>query len=145
MDFDGEKLILKIPSFPHEVLHKIFFQNQNSVLCQLVEPTGSADIDLFGKTQSKSPDLSFGETKKEKGDSDRQADHDDDVDSSPTVVVEVGFSETLKKMNFDAARLLLGNYIIQLVINIKIMAEGDNLKWVTVDLWYSKRTKKPEG
>lgn len=132
---------MKIPSFAHETLQDIFFTNQNSNLRQLVHATGSADIDLFGKTQTKSPDLSFGERRKDTDG--RDIDHD--INSSPTVVIEVGFKELMKKLNFDAARLLLGNCLIQLVINIKIMTKGNKLKWITVDLWSSSKIKRPEG
>lgn len=97
---------------------------------------GSSNIKLFGKKQVKAPDLSFLQTWKRQG---TDPEEDAERNRTPTVVVEIGVSQSVRKLNYDAARLLMGTHgLIQLVLNVKIERNPEDLyqvDWITADMW----------
>lgn len=131
-------MIVRFPTNTHEAFQAVLFDDQPIGLRKLVRYSGSANIPLFESTQEKSPDLSF----VQKWQVPRKSDDEEDNPRNriPTAVVEIGVAQTRAKLNFDAARLLMGtNGFIQMVLNIKIQrGVGDKIhhvKWITADMW----------
>ncbi len=129
IDYFDEKLIVKWPTAQHEFIRNLLpklLNNQGH--SQSIRLGGSTDIPLFGGKETKSPDESFHD---DSNSNDPQLN-----DSAPTVVWEVGVSQTLAKLNYDAARILIGTLgRTQLVVNVKIEIQAMELMKISMDLW----------
>jgi len=133
-DYDGKNLFVKCPTAAHEValilLHRI------SPL-QGVDVSGSADIYLFDK-KVKCPDAAIYPSQTNPP---GEGDHLRRPDSKhyPTIIFEVGRSQSRESLAFNAARVLLGTgRRVRVVVTIKIFAAAHKLEKVAVDVWEAK-------
>jgi len=140
-DYFDETLIIKLPFIHHEIMPALLTRLAKSDhMARLtfgkdgdVLQAGSAFINL-GKGSKKCPDESFYDSKSPKGLPESKF---------PTIVFEVGLSETQNKLNHDAARILTGsNGLVLTVVTIKISVSpfegggnGKQLDSVVVYFW----------
>jgi len=150
LDYIDEWLVVKLPHLPHEILPALITELNGKGLLPGVDfgsggnirLGGSSFIYLSGNSKKSSDEQFF----------DRASDNTS-AGNIPTVVFEVGFSQTQTKLSYDAARILTGSGgLVQLVVNIKIYIEDNSLQSVDLDFWemYETRVedvdaKRPHG
>lgn len=117
IDFNGEDLIVKLPGYPHEVFPLFFGELEN--FPRGLKLGGSPTLDLFWGTERKVPDATI--YAKSEGIHDGDGETGAWVKAQPTIVVEVGLSQSLADLAYCAARLLFGSFgAIRLVVSIEL-------------------------
>ena len=127
IDYMDSVLIFRCPTWQHEGVADVI-KNATENLPR-IRVGGSPDLKLFNKLGVKTPDLVLcdRESRKHAG--------------FPTVVFEVGYSQTQAALNYNAARLLFGSLgKINTVVNVKITTKGragdlEELESLVVDVW----------
>ena len=136
IDFSTDTLIVNYPSAGHEIISDVFDELRAQGLSydrEFICDSGTADVHLTDGC--KSPDYSLYNTvafqnSESPRDSARRT-------SSPTVVWEVAYSESSRKLARDAARLICGSQgevLLAIALNIEHLPNR-KLKSVTCAFW----------
>jgi hypothetical protein len=123
-------MIWSCPTWQHESLTGVVSEALQRQPHPRVKMGGSPDLKLFKKLGIKCPDLVLYD--------DRTTKHA----GFPTIVFEVGYSQSQASLNFNAARLLFGSRgKINAVINVKVAVAAEEkgkervVKSLVVDVW----------
>jgi hypothetical protein len=134
IDYMNQVLILQCPSWQHEAMvHVVTEAVQNHL--SWIKVGGSPDVTLFHKLGIKTPDLVL---------CDRNSKNHGGF---PSVVFEVGYSQSQEELNYNAARVLFGSRgKVNAVVTVKVTTtENDTLKSLFVDVWrVALRAEKEE-
>lgn len=129
-------MIIKCPTWQHEGCAEVIRDATRDL--PRIKVGGAPDLKLFHSMGLKTPDLVLCD-----GDSQTHA-------GFPTVVFEIGVSQTQASLNYNAARLLFGSRgQINAVVNIKVKTKGTaeapgELESLFVDVWRYKATPVSE-